>query len=150
LGVAACGGGNEADPLALGRRFIQDADAPGYKPDPVEGGRHTWGDADEFVDQTHDRFVGVTMAESKEFLTEAGFVRAIGGTRFRPGSDGEHSFGAPHLVMDVLQFESDEGARATVDWFYDDDRQPCPGKCAINISEFEVDAILTRPAFAGS
>jgi hypothetical protein len=41
LGVAACGGGDEADPLTLEQRFIQDADAPGYAPDPVEGGKHT-------------------------------------------------------------------------------------------------------------
>jgi hypothetical protein len=141
LGVAACGGGNEADPLTLDQRFIKDADAPGYEPDPVEGGRHTWGDADEFVDQSHDRFVSVTTAEAKEFLTETGFVRGIGGTRFLPGSDGEHSPGDPHVWIDVLQFESDEGARGAVDWFREDDRQPCPGKCAVAISEFEVDGI---------
>jgi hypothetical protein len=41
LGVAACGGGDEADPLTLEQRFIQDADAPRYAPDPVEGGKHT-------------------------------------------------------------------------------------------------------------
>ena len=141
LGVAACGGGNGADPLTLGQRFIQDADAPGYEPDPEEGGRHTWGDADEFVDQTGDRLVSATTAEAKEFLNEAGFIRAIGGTRFLPGSDGEHSRGDPHVVMGVLRFESDEGARDALDWFYEDDRQPCPGKCAVTISEFEVDGI---------
>src|SRR5688572_14477204 len=91
LGFAACGGGSDADPLTLEQRFIQDADAPGYEPDPVEGGRHTWDDADVFADQSHDRFVKATTAEAEEFLTEAGFVRGIGGTRFLPGSDGEHS-----------------------------------------------------------
>jgi hypothetical protein len=141
LGVAACGGGNEADPLTLDQRFIKDADAPGYEPDPVEGGRHTWSDADEFVDQSHDRFVSVTTAEAKEFLTETGFVRGIGGTRFLPGSDGEHSRGDPHAVVGVLQFESDDGARDAVDWYHEEDSQPCPGKCAVTISEFEVDGI---------
>jgi hypothetical protein len=114
---------------------------PGYEPDPVEGGRHTWGDADEFVDQTPDRFISVTTAEAEEFLTETGFVRGIGGTRFLPGRDGEHSPGDPHVFIDVLQFDSDEGARGAVEWFHEDDRQPCPGKCAIAISEFEVDGI---------
>jgi hypothetical protein len=141
LGVAACGGGNEADPLTLDQRFIQDADTPGYEPDPVEGGRHTWGDTDEFVDQQPDLLISATMAEAKEFLTEKGFVRGIGGTQFLPGSDGEHSRGDPHVVMSVLQFESDEGARAALDWFHEDDRQPCPGNCAVAISEFEVDGI---------
>jgi hypothetical protein len=141
LGVAACGGGDEADPLTLDQRFIQDGDAPGYAPDPIEGGRFTSDNVDEFVDQTHDRLVSATTAEAKEFLTEAGFVRAIGGTRFLPGSDGEHSRGDPHAVIGVLQFESDEGARDAVDWYHEEDSQPCPGKCAVTISEFEVDGI---------
>lgn len=143
LGVAACGGGDEAgsDPLALDQRFIQTGDAPGYEPDPVEGGRHSWGNVDEFVDQTHEQLVAATAAEAKEFLTEAGFVRAIGGTRFLPGSDGEHSRRDPHVVMGVLQFASEEGARDAVDWYHDDAGQPCPGKCAVTISEFEVDGI---------
>jgi hypothetical protein len=141
LGVAACGGGNEADPLTLNQRFIQDGDAPGYEPDPVEGGRFTWDNVDEFVDRTHHWLVSATTAEAKEFLTEAGFVRAIGGTRFLPGSDGEHSRGDPHAVLGVLEFESDEGARDALDWYHEDSRQPCPGKCAVTISEFEVDGI---------
>jgi hypothetical protein len=96
---------------------------------------------DQFVDQSHDRLISATTAEAEEFLTEAGFVRAIGGTRFLPGSDGEHSRGAPHVIMGVLQFESEEGARDAIDWFHDDASQPCPGKCAVVISEFEVDGI---------
>ncbi|MDQ3994295.1 MAG: hypothetical protein M3265_05830, partial [Actinomycetota bacterium] len=141
LGVAACGGGDEADPLTLDQRFIQAGDAPGYKPDPVEGGRHSSGNVDEFVEHTHQRLVSATPAEAKEFLTEAGFIRAIVGTRFLPGSDGEHSRGDPHAVMGVVQFESDEGARDAVDWYHEDGSQPCPGKCAVTISEFEVDGI---------
>jgi hypothetical protein len=141
LGLAACGGGDEADPLALEQRFIQAGDAPGYEPDPVEGGKYTWGNADDFVDQAHDRLISATTAEAKTFLTEAGFVRGIGGTRFLPGSDGEHSRSDPHVRVDVLQFESDEGARDAVDWFHEDGLQPCPGNCAVRISEFEVDGI---------
>ena len=141
LGVAACGGGDEADPLTLDQRFIQAGDAPGYAPDPVEGGKHTWGDVRQFVDQTHDRLVGASPAEAEQFLTEARFVRATVGTRFLPGSDGEHSRGDAHVFMGVLQFESEEGARDAVDWYHDDGRQPCPGKCAVTISEFEVDGI---------
>ncbi len=138
LGVAACGG--EA-PLTLDQRFIRAGDTPGYEPDPVEGGRHSSGSVDEFVDQTHEFLYSATTAEAKEFLTEAGFVRAIIGTRFLPGSDGEHSPGDPHVVMAVLQFESEEGARDAVDWYHDDGIHPCPGKCAAVIREFEVDGI---------
>jgi hypothetical protein len=141
LGLAACGGGDEAEPLGLEQRFIHAEDAPGYEPDPVEGGKHTWGNTNDFVDQTHDRLVSATKAEAEAFLTEAGFVRAIGGTRFLPGSDGEHSRGDPHVVTGVLQFESEEGARDAVDWFDEDGRQPCPGNCGVTISEFEVDGI---------
>lgn len=141
VGVSACGGGDEPEPLTLEQRFIQEGDASGYAPDPVEGGRHTWGDVRQFVDATGDRLVGATAGEAEEFLTEAGFVRGIGGTRFRPGSDGEHTPGDQHLVMGVLQFESDEGARDAVDWYHDEDMQPCPGNCAATISEFEVDGI---------
>lgn len=143
LSLAACGGGggDDADPLALDQRFIQAGDAPGYEPDPVEGGKHIWGGVDDFVDQTHDRLVSATVAEAKKFLTEAGFVRAIGGTRFLPGSDGEHSRSDPHVVVGVLQFESDEGARDALDWFHEDGLQPCPGNCGVRISEFEVDGI---------
>jgi hypothetical protein len=135
------GGGDEADPLTLDQRFIQTGDAPGYEPDPVEGGKYTWGNVDEFVAQTHDQLVRASMTEAEEFLTEAGFVRAIGGTRFLPGSDGEHDRGDPHAIMGVLQFESEEGARDAVAWYRDDASQPCPGKCAVAISEFEVDGI---------
>jgi hypothetical protein len=141
LGVAACGGGDEADPLTLDQRFIQAGDTPGYEPDPLEGGRGSWDDVREFVDQTEEQLVSATPGEAEEFLTKAGFVRAIGGTRFMPGSDGEHSPGDAHVVMGVLQFEFEEGARDAVDWFHDDGSQPCPGKCAVTISEFEVDGI---------
>jgi hypothetical protein len=141
VGLGACSGGDEADPLTLEERFIQDGDAPGYVADPVEGGRFTADSVDKFVGQTRDRLVSAPTAEATEFLTEAGFVRAIGGTRFLPGSDGEHSRGDPHVVIGVLRFESDEGAGDAVDWYHEENTQPCPGKCAATIAEFEVDGI---------
>ena len=147
---AACGGGDEADPLTLEQRFIQAGDAPGYAPDPVEGGKHTWGNVEQFVDQTHDWLFSATIAEAEEFLTEAGFVRAIGGTRFLPGSDGEHSPGDPHLIVGVLQFESEEGARDAVDWYHDDGARPCPRKCAVRSASSRWTVSPTRRAFAGS
>jgi hypothetical protein len=142
LGLAACGGNEkEAQSLALEQRFIQAEDTPGYEPDPVEGGRHTWDNAKDFVDDTGDQLIDATEAEAEKFLAETGFVRAIGGTRFLPGSDGQHSPGDPHVVMGVLQFESDEGARDAVDWYDEDGHQPCPENCGIAISDFEVDGI---------
>ena len=141
LGLAACGGDDEAEPVVFEQRFIQADDAPGYAPDPVEGGKHIWDNAEDFVNDTGDQLIAATEAEAEKFLTEAGFVRAIGGTRFLPGSDGEHSPGDPHVVVGVLQFESDEGARDAVDWYDEDGHQPCPENCGITISEFEVDGI---------
>ena len=141
FGAAACGGDDEAAPLTLEQRFIQAGDAPGYEPDPLEGGKHTWDGADKFAAQTSDQLIRATLVDYEKFLTEAGFVRAIGGTRFLPGDNGEHDRNDPHVVMGVLQFESDEGARDAVDWYHDDGTQPCPGKCAVTISEFEVDGI---------
>lgn len=141
VGLSACGGDDGGDPLALEQRFIQARDAPGYEPDPVEGGKYTSGNVEDFVDQTHDLLVSATEAEAETFMTEAGFVRAIGGTRFLPGSDGEHSPRDPHVFTHVLQFESEKGARDAVDWFDEDGRQPCPDNCGVIISEFEVDGI---------
>jgi hypothetical protein len=141
LGVAACGGGDEADPLTLEQRFFQAGDAPGYEPDPVEGGKHTWSGVDEFADQTSDGLMRATLVDSKEFLTEAGFIRGIVGTRFLPEDGKEHQRDDPHVRLAVLQFESEEGARDAVEWYDEDGRQPCPGHCADTISTFEVDGI---------
>ena len=140
LGAAACGG-DEAAPLTLEQRFFQAGDAPGYEPDPLEGGKHTWDGVDKFANQTSEQLIRATLVDFKKFLTEAGFVRGIGGTRFLPEDNGEHDRDDPHVVIGVLQFESEEGARDAVDWFDEDSRQPCPGKCAITIAEFEVDGI---------
>jgi hypothetical protein len=141
LGAAACGGDDEAQPLTLEQRFFQPGDAPGYEPDPVEGGKHTWSGVDEYANQTSDALVRATLADYKEFLTEAGFIRGIGGTRFLPEDGNEHEPDDPHVRVGVLQFESEEGARDAVDWYHEELRQPCPGHCAATISEFEVDGI---------
>lgn len=142
LGAAACGGdGDEVQPLTLEQRFFQSGDAPGYEPDPVEGGKHTWSGADEFVDETHEQLIRASAIDAKRFLAEAGFVRGIGGTRFLPENGNEHQRDDPHVVVSVLQFKSEEGARDAVEWYHEDRLQPCPGKCAVTISEFEVDGI---------
>jgi hypothetical protein len=141
FGAVGCGGDDEAEPLTLEERFSQADDAPGYKPDPEEGGKHTWATVDEFANETSDQLIRATRADLEEFLRDAGFVRAIGGTRFLPGDNGEHDRNDAHVVVGVLQFESDGGAGDAVEWYHEDGLKPCPGKCAVTISEFEVDGI---------
>ena len=138
FGAVGCGGSDEGEPLTLEERFFDAGDAPGYKPDPEEGGKHTWATADEFANETSDRLIRASRADLEEFLRDAGFVRAIAGTRFLGE---EHERSAPHVLVGVLQFGSESGARDAVDWYQEDGLQPCPGKCAVTISEFEVDGI---------
>jgi hypothetical protein len=39
----------------------------------------------------------------------------------------------------VMQFASEEGAADMAGLLHDDGLEPCPGSCAVDISEFEVD-----------
>ena len=47
----------------------------------------------------------------------------------------------PHVATLVMQFASEEGAADVADLLHEDALEPCPGNCAVDISEFEVDDI---------
>jgi hypothetical protein len=137
-GIAACGGGDEAAPLALGQRIPGAAEAPGSEPDPVET-QVTMTGLDEFEAKVTADVPSVTD-EDVRALEEAGFVSAIFDTRFYPSEQGgEHVRGAPHVFSIVLRFESEEGARAAVELMHQFNLRPCPETCAFDNREFDVD-----------
>ena len=133
--VVACGGGDAAEPLTLEQRIVRESEVPGSEPDPVET-RMTAGSLDDFMTSE----AGAHMDSSK--LEEAGFVSAIQATRFYPEAPGgPHSRDAPHVRMLVIRFESDDGAQQGADLLRESALQRCPGTCALQISEFEVEGV---------
>ncbi len=141
MGIAACGGGDEAAaPLTLEQRVPGEAEAPGSKPDPVETPVKAVGVA-ELASKMEDALITPTEEEAAR-LGEDGFVSAILDGRFFPSeAGGEHSGDEPHVVSLVMQFDSDAGATDAVDLLYTDGLEPCPETCAFDIAEFEVDGI---------
>lgn len=137
MSLSSCGG-DEAEPLALDERVPTEAEAPGSEPDPVET-RRTASGLDGFISRLGDEFVAVSPKTKREF-GEAGFVAAIVDTRFFPREPGaEHVRSDPHVSSFVMQFTSDEGAKKAIELLHDDGLSPCPGTCAEQISEFDVD-----------
>ncbi len=141
VGVAGCGGGDEAEPLTLQQRQPTAADTQGYEQDPVEVGEQT-NDLTVAIEALHDKLRAATPDEATEVFEQAGFRAALSDVLFRPvNPGGPHSGERPHLAFLVAQFESEDGAREVVDFLVDDGRRPCPGACADRISEFDVDGI---------
>ena len=112
-------------------------DAPGSKPDPVET-RQSTVDFDEFIVALGDLAVDPDTEEMTDVFREAGFEGAVIDTRFFGAT---HSPEAPHIVSSVIQLQSEEGATSALDWLEADKMKPCPGTCAVQISEFDVDDI---------
>jgi hypothetical protein len=137
LSAAACGG-EDAAPLALEQRVSGEADAPGSQADPVETRVTVTG-----IEDVRSLPDGLFSPEEEDVSAmEAGFVSALVDTRFYPAEPGaEHMGGEPHLATLVMQMASEEGAADMADVLHDDGLEPCPGKCAVDISEFEVDDI---------
>lgn len=112
--------------------MLQESDAPGSEPDPVETRVSFTGTDDFMASEAATRF-------ESSALEAAGFVAAIDDLRFYPEEPGgRHTRSAPHARLLVLEFESDEGAREGAEMFVDSALEPCPGTCALRISEFEV------------
>jgi hypothetical protein len=138
LSAAACGG-EDAAPLALEQRVSGEADAPGSQADPVETPITVTG-----IEDVRSLPDGLLSPEEEDVsaMEEAGFVSTLVDTRFYPAEPGaEHMGGEPHLATLVMQMASEEGAADMADVLHDDGLEPCPGKCAVDISEFEVDDI---------
>jgi hypothetical protein len=140
--VAACGGDDDAAPLTLEQRVLTEVDAPGTEPDPVETrivarGIENIGDLQDVLIVAGENATAIV-----ERLKEDGFVAGIADTRFYPAEPGaEHEGDESHVGTLVGEFGSDEGAADAVDVLTEDGLQPCPEKCAFDISEFEVDEI---------
>ncbi len=138
LSAASCGG-EDAAPLTLEQRVSGEADAPGSQADPDETPITVTGIED--VQSLPD---GLFSPEEEDVsaMEEAGFVSALVDTRFYPAEPGaEHEGGEPHLGTLVMQFVSEDGAADMADVLHDDGLERCPGKCAVTISQFEVDDI---------
>jgi len=135
---AACGG-EDAAPLSLEQRVSGEADAPGSQADPVETPISVTGIED--VRSVPD---GLFSPEEEDVsaMEEAGFSSALVDTRFFPAEPGaEHVGDEVHVATVVMQFGSEEEAADMADLLHDDGLEPCPGSCAADISEFEVDDI---------
>ena len=135
---AACGG-EDAAPLSLEQRVSGEADAPGSQADPVETPISVTGIED--VRSVPD---GLFSPEEEDVsaMEEAGFSSALVDTRFFPAEPGaEHVGDEVHVATVVMQFGSEEEAADMADLLHDDGLEPCPGNCAVDISEFEVDDI---------
>jgi hypothetical protein len=139
IGIAGCGG-DSAEPLTLAQRVPEVAEAPGSKPDPVETRRTAKG-LDEFNRKLGDQFIEPTAEEIRKF-EKTGFVAGIHDTRFFPFEPGAaHTGNEPHVFSLVLEFESEDGAKDAIDLMHQNGLRPCPGGCAADISEFEVDGV---------
>jgi hypothetical protein len=138
LGAAACGG-EDAAPLALEQRVSGEADASGSQADPDETPIAVTG-----IEDVRTLPDGLFSPEEEDVsaMEEAGFVSALVDTRFFPSEPGaEHEGDEAHVARLVMQFASQEGAADMADLLHDDGLEPCPGSCAADISEFEVDDI---------
>jgi hypothetical protein len=143
VSLAGCGGEDDAEPAeptetaALAQRVVNEEDAPGSKSDPVEI-RETTADFDEFIDAVRELAVDPDTEEVTDVFTQAGFVAAMVDTRFFGET---HTRTAPHVTSSVIQVESELGAKDALEWVVADDLKPCPGSCAVRISEFDVEGI---------
>jgi hypothetical protein len=138
LGAAACGG-EDAAPLALDQRVASEADAPDSQPDPVETPITVTG-----IDEVGSLPELVLTAEEEDVsaMEEAGLVSGLVDTRFFPSEPGaEHVGDEVHVATLVMQFASEEEAADMAALLHDDGLEPCPGSCAVDISEFDVDDI---------
>jgi hypothetical protein len=136
VALVGCGGG-EPTPPPLAERFVASSDAPGSTIDPEET-RQTAEDLEGFVATFRDFMVAADSEEMTAVFEEAGFRQA--GTEVRFFGD-THSPEAPHVFSSFFEVGSEDDAETALDWLATDSLQPCPDSCAVEISEFEVDAI---------
>ena len=138
LSAAACEGEDVA-PLALEQRVSSEADAPGSQADPEETPITVTG-----IEDVRSLPDGLFSPEEEDVsaMEEAGFASALVDTRFFPAEPGaEHVGDEVHVATLVMQFGSEEEAADMADLLHDDGLEPCPGSCAVDISEFEMDDI---------
>jgi hypothetical protein len=139
IALVACGGDDEetAAPVPPAQRFVTEEDAPGSKPDPVETGE-TFADFDAFVAELHELVIDPDDPEINTVFQEGGFKGAGVDPRFFGET---HTDTAPHVVSSFIELESEEAATNALGWLEADSKKPCPGSCALQVSDFEVDGI---------
>jgi hypothetical protein len=138
LSAAACGGEDVA-PLTLEQRVPGEADAPGSQADPVETPIAVTGIEEV---QSLPELVLTPEEEDVSAMEEAGLVSGLVDTRFFPSEPGaEHVGDEVHVATLVMEFASEEEAADMAALLHEDGLEPCPGSCAVDISEFDVDDI---------
>jgi hypothetical protein len=134
--VSCSGGDDEASaPLPVSQRFVSAEDAPGSKPDPVEG-RETTTDYAIFIPALAERSVDpdrnemATVFETADFKSAGADARFFGATHVPETS--------PHVFSSFIELETDGGATSALDWLEADKLKPCPRSCAVQRSSFDV------------
>jgi hypothetical protein len=139
IALVACGGDDD-DSAAVVRpaqRFVTEEDAPGSKPDSVEG-RQIAADFDASVAAFSPGLIDPDEEEMTTVFQEAGLKSA--GVDFRFFGD-THSAAATHVASSYIELGSEDGATSALDWLEADSRKPCPMSCAVQISSFDVDDV---------
>ena len=140
VALGACGGGgDDAAPLTLEQRVSGEADAPGSQVDPVETPIAVAGIDDA---GSLPELLFTPEQEDVAAMEKAGLASGLVDTRFFPSEPGaEHAGDEVHVATLVMQFASDDDAADMAGVLHGDGLEPCPGSCAVDISEFEVDGI---------
>ena len=138
--LVSCGGSDDetAPPLPIMQRFVNAADAPGSKADPVET-RQTTVDFDEFIAALGERSIDPDTDEMTRLFNDAGFKSAGADARFFGQTHSPET--SVHVFSSFIEVGSEDGATSALDWLETDQMKPCPMSCAVQRSSFEVDDI---------
>ncbi len=120
--LVACGGGDDdetAVPVPPAQRFVTEEDAPGSKPDPVEG-RQTTMSLGEFIAGLHERrSIPTKKRRPRSFR---GWLQGVGcGRTFLRDT---HTDTAPHVFSSFMELGSEDGATSVLDWLAGPRRPP--------------------------
>jgi hypothetical protein len=138
--LVSCGGNDDetASPLLVPQRFVNAADAPGSKPDPVEK-RKTTTDFDTFISALTDSSIDPDTDEMTTLFKDAGFKSAGVDARFYGQTHSPET--SVHVFSSFIEVGSEDGAKRALDWLETDQMKPCPMSCAVQRSSFQVDDI---------
>jgi hypothetical protein len=138
--LVSCGGNDDetASPLLVPQRFVNAADAPGSKPDPVET-RKTTTDFDTFISALSDSSIDPDVDEMTTLFKDAGFKSAGVDARFYGQTHSPET--SVHVFSSFIEVGSEDGAKSALDWLETDQMKPCPMSCAVQRSSFQVDDI---------
>jgi hypothetical protein len=146
----ACGDddGSSATPLAISDRLLIASDVPGYS--VIDD--FTWDDAEGVRDEGLGTSTFEASPEDAYRAVQDAGLRAGAGRIFERND----SSAPPDFVfVQVLELESEEGAREILGFSADDGEKPCPDTCAFAVTRTDVEGIpgargVTRLATAES